>query len=158
MKNIVIAVLLLIGAAILAPAGIAVAGESGGCEFGVYKALQAKKSVKERGHVCGHGQGRQAGRQDFRSRACHAGFLPSGQRDQPRQSQAHRKQHLIRHTAGEPPRLRKRRGFFVATACPAAGRRYAPFTCPGRPIARHALRAHERPKACATLTDRRHGG
>ena len=47
MKNIVIAVILLFGAAILAPAGIAVAGESGGCEFGVYKTLQAKKSVKE---------------------------------------------------------------------------------------------------------------
>ena len=43
----IIAVILLFGAAVIAPAGIAVAGEFGGCEFGAYKALQAKKSVKE---------------------------------------------------------------------------------------------------------------
>ena len=47
MKKIVIAVIVLFGAAVLAPAGIAVAGEFGACEFGAYKALQAKKSVKE---------------------------------------------------------------------------------------------------------------
>ncbi len=47
MKKIAIAVILLFAAAVLAPAGIAVAGEFGGCEFGAYKALQAKKSVKE---------------------------------------------------------------------------------------------------------------
>ena len=47
MKKIVIAVILLFGAAVLTPAGIGVAGEFGGCGFGAYKALQAKKSVKE---------------------------------------------------------------------------------------------------------------
>lgn len=47
MKKIVIAVVLVFGAAVVAPVGIAVAGEFGGCEFGAYKALQVKKTVKE---------------------------------------------------------------------------------------------------------------
>ena len=47
MKKIVIAVVLVFGAAVMAPAGISAAEEFGGCEFGAYKALQAKKTVEE---------------------------------------------------------------------------------------------------------------
>ncbi len=47
MRKLVFAVTLLFGAVLIFPATFATAGEGGFCNFGSYKALQAKKDVNE---------------------------------------------------------------------------------------------------------------
>jgi hypothetical protein len=47
MKNLAFAVVFLFGAVLVLPAMSAMAGEGGYCNYGAYKAVQAKKDVKE---------------------------------------------------------------------------------------------------------------